>query len=113
MTQKRLIFLGIAVAVFVFMVVSWSHSTKNSSMQGGLSSGSNTQVDTVPVNNQQDLSIDAGVAATPDEAVNSIMKDIVRDDEVIADEIQAEKDAVTDSSTELNNLTQIYDENQF
>ena len=107
MTQKQKLFAGIAVAVLVLGALIWSQSSPSKTKtKNTLSSGSNTQVDKVqkkPVEtNTENLS--------PDDAVDSIVNDAAIDNEALNDEITAEQDAVTASGSEINNLTQPYDE---
>jgi hypothetical protein len=116
MSQKQKVFAGIAaLIVIVALGFLYNHFSKKTPPQQDTTLGKATWRDTVRSAQDGAQSQDAAavvVPVTPDSTVDAIINDASSDDKALQNEVTNEKDAVTTSGTEINNLSQTYDESK-
>lgn len=108
MSQTNKVVIGIAVAVslLVFAVMYGRFAADTPS------SGTKTNVSQEgSVKNPVTTESAVVVPATPDAAVDDILKTAEQDDQSLEDEASGEVDSVKGEGEEMNNFSQTYDEN--
>lgn len=108
MSQKQKALAGailVVVAVgFGFIYNQFSAKAPEKDMSFGTAAGT--------MRNESASKEEVAIPSTPDAAVDAIIADAALDDAILDNEVNGEKDAITASGAEINNLGQTYDENQ-
>lgn len=113
MSQKQKMLGGVGILVIVVFGFAYSQFSKPKTAM----EAPNFQVNKDMINKQiqSRTETQAPIAAatiTPDTTVDEIIGDASLDDQALQDEVVSEQDAVTASGSEINNVSQTYDENQ-
>lgn len=109
MSQKqKVLAAAIAVAVVAGFGFLYSQFSAQAPSKDDASFGKTTRM----MQDEQRAQEAAAIPATPDAAVDAIIDDAVLDDSTLENEVSGEKDAITASGEEINNLGQTYDADQ-
>ncbi|MDD5083675.1 MAG: hypothetical protein PHT88_01890 [Candidatus Moranbacteria bacterium] len=111
MSQKQKV-LGVAAALVIVLALAFLYNQFSSvgNTPSGLSVG--TTKNTASGVSTRELAPAATIPATPDATVDAIIDEVSFDDQALQDDVTSEKEAISASGTEINNLSQTYDENQ-